>query len=107
MRWVDCGKEILFAQGALEVSSLRLSWETFTDWLQAYSSNLKRSGGMKVSCMQCSGRICKIYKFQTHQTAVGAEKLDFLRDAEQAVGGWMRQAGSNGKLNLGVVLIEL
>ena len=44
---------------------------------------------------------------QTHQTAVGAEKLDFLRDSEEAVGGWMRQAGSDGQLDLGVVLKEL
>ena len=61
--------------------------------------------------MQCSGRICKISQqigkpIQTHQTAVGAEKLDFLRDSEEAVGGWMRKAGSDGQLDLGVVLKE-
>ena len=44
---------------------------------------------------------------RTHQRVVGAEELDFLGDAEEAVGGRVRQAGGDGQLDLGVVLREL
>ena len=43
----------------------------------------------------------------THQRVVGAEELDVLRDADEAVSGWMRQPGGDGQLDLGVVLVKL
>ena len=98
-----CGKENLFARRVLgKLFRSAFYWGNFRRLVTAIG--LRRGW-----------RICKIclrieksnQSYQTHQRVVGAEKLDFLGDAKEAVGGRVRQAGGDGQLDLGVVLVEL